>query len=260
MPVLAASPPPFVVSIGDLLSVLGDLPLTESGVHAQNFLNDLVEERHLPITVGAESLDDGAARPVASWRAEIERLRTKQQELQGLGVWRTGPDDFLGVLRRTRDELTHSRLLGWLLTPTGQHGLGSALVRRFFAYCGVDPDLAVVDAAVVRLEVSRPESEADIVVECPEATVVIENKIDAIEQPNQCARLSYDHPDATWVFLTPKGVGPTSAAPDQRNLWKLLSWPQVAEMLNEALAGGNQSAPGRTVAEQYLGTLRGMHW
>ena len=67
---------------------------------------------------------------LADWRRAMSEMRRRHDRLVSEGLWLTGPSDFLDIIGRARDENTHSRMLEWLLNPTGRHGLGSALVRR----------------------------------------------------------------------------------------------------------------------------------
>jgi hypothetical protein len=195
---------------------------------------------------------------VRRWEAAVVRLQNEQRLAVAAGRWLTGPTDFVGVLGRSRDELTHSRLLGWLLDATAQHGLGDRLLTLLLAE--VNPrlmnDSGPSTAARVDLELSRADSRADIVVTFGTGVaMMIEVKIDAAEQPDQCKRLADDHPDATWVFLTPTGRPPTTARPEELADWRLLSWRRVRTLLGEALAGPGVPGPARHIAEQYKSTL-----
>jgi hypothetical protein len=90
--------------------------------------------------------------------------------------------------------------------------------------------------------------------------VVIENKIDAGEQPWQCQRLADDHPEAqALIFLTPTGRAPATARAEDP--WYSVRWSFIAKFLDEALedsrpAPGRLPAPGRHIADDYLSTLR----
>lgn len=155
------------------------------------------------------------ASEIAHWSEAVAAMTEQAAEAVGAGRWRTGPADLLGVSGRDRDELTHSRMLAWVLNPLGQHGLGPSLLEAFVRR--LDPrrrDLGGdLHQARVRLEVTRAESRADIVVDLARGGIVIENKIDAVEQPDQCLRQANDYQRHVLVFLTPHGYPPTTAGP-----------------------------------------------
>lgn len=189
---------------------------------------------------------------VEGWEAALGAMAAEHSVLRAAGRWLTGRDDFLGVIRRARDEVTHSAVLGWLLDPAGRHGLGSRLTTSLLARLGLSA--AEDDPVVVRLEVTGETSRADLVVTSGGLKVVIENKVDAVEQPCQCCRLVADHPEAQrFVFLTPTGRRPTTACPGDK--WHCIRWSAVADLLEAALRQSGPAA-GRHIAEDYLTTLR----
>jgi hypothetical protein len=186
------------------------------------------------------------------WRTSFAAMSLRSEASVAAGTWRTGPSDTLGVLGRDRDELSHSRMLGWLLDPLGQHGLGSTFLAAFAgALC--QPLIGSCERAAVYLEMSRGESRADIVIQLPQDTIVIENKVDAGEQADQCLRLANDHPDGLLVFLTPSGKRPTTAGTSLYR-WKSLSWRQLGKILTAVLPGA--VGPGRSATIDYNSTLK----
>jgi hypothetical protein len=201
-------------------------------------------------------------------------MREEARAIRAAGRWATGPSDLLTVLGRHRDELVHSRLLRWLLRPTGRHGLGDAFLRAFLDTVWPGEGLAD-DAAAVRVELETTragvsetaaellEARADIVVYLDDIVIVIENKVDAGEQPRQCERLyrawSDEATDVRFLFLTPTGRAPaTTASEDARSAWRTLSYAQVRQALEGALAAtaAVPAAMGRDSVAQYLATLR----
>lgn len=178
----------------------------------------------------------------------------------------------LSVLGRQRDELVHSRLIGWLLGPTNQHGLGRRFLNAFLDYLWPDERLLPSGPVVVETEMTRSaadelgsmrEARADIVLHGDGVTVLIENKLDAGEQPEQCERLYWawaDEPvDTRWVFLTPTGRAPVTATSQAaRSAWRTMSYGDVRELLTGAVeSAGVSSSTGRSSAMQYLATLAG---
>lgn len=204
---------------------------------------------------------------------DLERFEAVQREAEAIivaGRWTSGPSDLLSVIGRQRDELMHSRLVGWLLGPTNQHGLGRLFLTGFVDRLWPGENLFRSDGVLVETETTRwaaddlgsgREGRADIVVHGDRTTVLIENKVDAGEQHEQCERLYWawaDHPtDTRWVSLTPTGRPPVTAlsAPAVA-AWKTMGYAQLRKVLSEAIetAAANRSI-GRSSALQYLATL-----
>jgi len=195
------------------------------------------------------------AATVSAWEAEMGRAAPLAASLRAAGQWRTGPTTWLGVLGRQRHEMTHSRLLGWLCDPLGQHGLGDRFLRRLLAEVGyAAPDEAA--EATVALEVVGPSARtrADIVIILPAGTVVIENKIDAQESPFQCLLLAEDHPPpAHLVLLSPNKERPRSAGPSEHR-WTTIRWRQIARVAEELAQ--DASGPATHIVVEYATTLR----
>src|SRR4051794_1933502 len=64
-----------------------------------------------------------------AWDNEFRDAFDEMSELKRRGVWMSGPVDLMTILDLQRDELSHSAMVAWLLTPTGTHGLGSRLLE-----------------------------------------------------------------------------------------------------------------------------------
>ena len=200
---------------------------------------------------------------LAGWREAMLEMRGQQNRLVSDGLWVTGPSDFLGIIGRARDENTHSHMLEWLLKPTGRHGLGCGLARRLVERCTGEPASGPVAVRRVAFSVWRNGREADLVVWGHNFTLIIENKVDAPEQPNQCEDLyqNFKNENAPlFLFLTPDGRKPhTAATPDAQRAFQALSWPEVRAMLETAL---DESPPATGVADavdvvrNYLRTLK----
>lgn len=199
---------------------------------------------------------------LADWHASVSEMRRQHDRLVSGGLWVGGPADFLDIIGRARDENTHSRLLEWILNPTARHGLGSELVRRLVQHCTGEP----VPVPVVRRVVFsywRNGREADLVVWGRNFTLIIENKVDASEQPAQCDDLYENFKNEIaplFLFLTPHGSQPfTATTPEARRAFTTLSWPEVRSMLEAAL---NESRPATASADavdvvrNYLRTLK----
>ncbi len=200
---------------------------------------------------------------LADWREAMSEMRGQQDRLVSDGLWVTGPSDFLDIIGRARDENTHSRMLEWLLHPMGRHGLGCGLVRRLVERCTGESLSGPVAVRRVAFSVWRNGREADVVLWSENFTLVIENKVDAEEQPSQCDDLyrNFKNENAPlFMFLTPDGRKPdTATTPDAQRAFQALSWPEVRAMLEAAL---DESQPTTGVADavdvvrNYLRTLR----
>ena len=200
---------------------------------------------------------------LADWRTTMAEMRRQHDRLVSDGLWVTGPSDFLDIIGRARDENTHSQVLEWLLTPTARHGLGSALARRFVEHCTGESPSAAVAVRKVAFSYWRNGREADLVVWGHNFTLIIENKVDAAEQPDQCDDLYENFKDEIaplFIFLTPDGSQPSTAtAPEAQRAFRALSWPEVRAMLEAML---NESGPATALADaadvvrNYLRTLK----
>jgi hypothetical protein len=230
----------------------------------------LLEERF------ARLADRWAALARVAGRIDDERFATVAAEARAIvdaGRWVSGPEDLLTILGRQRAELFHSRLLAWLMTPTGKHGMGPAFLRRLLRALWPDEEFGAGGPVVVELEKTRSgvsaisgktlEARADVVVALERIVLVIENKVDAGEQPAQCERLYWAWRDSAvdcrWIYLTIGGRPPTTAFSDEAlSAWRTLGYAEVSAALDAALDETNRGEvhPGRAAAMQYLTTLR----
>ena len=200
---------------------------------------------------------------MAAWRGAMSEMRRQHGRLVSDGLWVAGPSDFLAIIDQTRAENTHSRILRWLLKPTGRHGLGCGLVRHLVEHCTGEPAPASLAVREVAFSQWRNDREADLVVWGEDFTLVIENKVDATEQPRQCDDLyaNFKNEKAPqFLFLTPDGRKPgTATTPGALRAFRILSWPAVRTMIETAL---NESRPASAdagavdVVRNYLRTLQ----
>ena len=128
------------------------------------------------------------------------------------------------VLGITRREIRHSNFLGWLLNPSGNHGLRALFLERFMrdvlGLCDVD-GLGVFDVEsmdIHSVEVRREWRHIDILVKTKRFVVVIENKIDSQDHSDQLSRYQsiaeeeFDELPVVCVYLTPDGSEPREEA------------------------------------------------
>ncbi|GAB3522611.1 PDDEXK-like family protein [Emticicia fontis] len=129
-----------------------------------------------------------------------------------------GSFNIFSVLNIERDEVTtHSRFIAELLNPKGFHAQGSIFLQKFIAQVyGHESGINLVNlkSSNIKVEVEyfignvtdEEGGRLDIVVfEGGEARIMIENKIDAPEQPNQLQRYKNKFPDIPILFLTLDG-------------------------------------------------------
>ena len=206
-------------------------------------------------------------RLLAEWREAMTEMRCHYDRLVSDGLWLTGPSDFFEIVGLARHENTHSRMLKWLLTPTARHGLGSGLVERLVEHCTGEPVSVPLAVRKVAFSEWRNDREADLVVWGGNFTLVIENKVDASEQPGQCDDLfeNFKNENAPlFLFLTPDGRKPhTATTRRSRCAFTTLSWPEVRVMLEEALNESRSAvevASGSDVVRNYLRTLKAQFW
>ncbi len=185
-----------------------------------------------------------AAPPSGEWPVQFTHVRADFLRLVEEGRWTSGPRDLMSVLGATDDELSHSRVLAWLLGPTGRHGLGSSVLERILLAGWPELPIPDLGMAVVRREVPRDDllgaTRADVVVTVGATVLVIENKVWAPESPLQC-EAQYRHwqaetDDVRFLFLTRDGHLPqTAISPEARAAWRAMSYRQLAGLLDERL-------------------------
>jgi hypothetical protein len=222
-----------------------------SSIDAQRFLQ-LQQDWQVQLRRTAHSESAEQAATVERWQQRYEQLAARTARLRSEGRWIRGHGDLLSVLSLDRAELTHSKVLAWLLDPGAAHGLGVGLLERLAEHL----DLAgltteELGAANVRREVGHPDARADLLIEMPSTTIVIENKIDAVEQPDQCRRLvaAFGRVETSYLFLTLSGHAPTTAGTDL-DTWNVCSYQQLADWLDEICANNTNAS-----VRSYLQTL-----
>lgn len=198
------------------------------------------------------------------------QIKSEADALAESGAWDSGPSDMLSVLGRERDELLHSRLIAWLLVPNHHHGLGRGVLAGFLDALWPGDGLMRSGPVTAELEVPGAgidedgrlrEARADIVLRGDGVTVVVENKLDAGEQPDQCERLYWafagEPGEVRWVFLTPSGREPVTAkSPAAIDSWRSIGYRDLRGIVDAAIADARaNSSAGRATAAQYLETL-----
>jgi hypothetical protein len=203
---------------------------------------------------------------VERWEKRLGELAEEERHLRREGAWVDGPDHYLGVLGHERVEVTHSRLIAWLLDPCKHHGLGTRFLEGLLAEAfgaTVARELAPgLPDARPRCEVPVLNGRLDIVVEAPGLYLVIENKVDAPEGDGQC-EYYFTHvkmPGRRFILLSPDGRRATSKLPSVVDAFVPLQYRTLRRILNSALTNASSGtrtsgARGRHVAEDYVRTL-----
>ena len=203
--------------------------------------------------------------------AEVKRLLAEA----GAQAARFNLFELLGL---ASDEERHSRILGWLLDPAQNHGLGEAFLTRFLAATTAEAgkrDIAPAAAptagwetTVVQLEwANQVDGELgylDILVVNRQKRFLcaIENKIWSAERSDQLTRyrkaLEAAYPDYRrhLVFLSPRGAAPDSA--EERKFWTPVSYTAVLSALDRTIETQTMPPDVSAFLRQYATTLR-MH-
>lgn len=152
----------------------------------------------------------------------------------------TGKFNLFDVLKISRTEIRHSNMLGWLLNPNENHGLGDAFLKGILQ-CLVENDsngrydvFHVLLMDLYSFSVMREWKNIDILLTSSEekTVIAIENKVGSHEHSNQLNRYreilerEYAGYNRLYVFLTPDGESPS----DVEN-WDVLTYNDVVETL-----------------------------
>ena len=169
--------------------------------------------------------------------------------------------DVLGIARM---EIRHSNILGWLLDPNENHGLGDAVIRGFLSHVatasggGVDVfDVLLLDCH--DFTVRREWRNIDIlaVSASEKYAICIENKIGTGERDNQLNRYrgiiktqypAYRH---AFVYLSPDGSEPSD--PEH---WCAMSYRDVLDVIEAAKAKTRLLPDIELLVDNYIETIR----
>ncbi len=193
------------------------------------------------------------ARCAQQFEALTQRLRRKR------------PADFsiFEMFRASGDELTHSRVLAWLMDPLETHHEGPLFLSAFAELIGLDIALEELRRCQVRTEVTHDESRIDLMLYCVGGFLIfVENKIWSSEGDSQIDREFRDMrrvgraisvpPDRQFaVFLTPFGRPPVSG--DHSN-WISISYEDIANCFGRIL-GDIDDTKVRVLVADWLETV-----
>lgn len=157
---------------------------------------------------------------------EIEILKEAGLILEQINQDKKAGDDFniFSVLAMERAEVKHSKILADLLNPNGSHKHGHLFLQSFlqkYMKGKIDDFSDFCKKANVSTEqshiVDNQQGYIDIVVETKDIAIVIENKIDALDQPKQLQRyMSSKASDLSNVFVIYLTLNGKEASEDSR--------------------------------------------
>ena len=155
----------------------------------------------------------------------------------------TGKFNMFDVLKISRTEIRHSNMLGWLMNPNENHGMGDVFLKGILQRLVENDSDGRYDVFNVLLmdfytfSVMREWKNIDILLTSTEekTVIAIENKVGSHEHSNQLNRyrniLEKEYPDYNrmLVFLTPDGEKPS----DVEN-WDVLTYSDIIDVLESA--------------------------
>jgi len=186
---------------------------------------------------------------------QFEDLLSGYEELRVHGHFDKRRTDLLSITGTGRTESVHSDVVAWLLDPTGSHGLRSSVLGAILTAGWGEEAAEGVDTATIDRETGRIETRSDLTIEYGSQRLIIENKVDAPQQPTQCDDLFREWGTAArYLLLSPDGKLPHSARlPAARRAWRSLSYGSLAKLLSRLVVEAR--GPGRVALADYIETL-----
>jgi hypothetical protein len=178
--------------------------------------------------------------------SQMSALLSNFADIQQQSRQRQGASfNLFSLLQLSKQEATHTTLLGWLLDRNADHGQGSLFLERLVQLCGenIPPECfsqpyRVLSGAII------PQLRLDLMIYRPgEFLVAIDQSILDREGINQA---DLDLMEMGWmgsaqripkkrqiaIFLTPEGREPLSGDPSP---WHCLSYPQLGAAFAELI-------------------------
>lgn len=171
------------------------LKLVENGAKLEEVaheLRSLFDNRSRSRVTAIEATCEELSRHLASWHG---RLWTQiEEELIG---WEAGiPPSFIRLAGQSHLERPFNRLLAWMVDPDGDHGWGLSFLRLLAKKSGLPEMVADLDdrraeGLDIRAEVTLDGDDSgkmpDLAVRTPNAALLLENKVWAMESGDQYA-------------------------------------------------------------------------
>src|SRR5699024_4441984 len=168
-------------------------------------------------------------------------------------------------------EIRHSNVLGWLLNPNENHGLGDTFIKKFVQHVFYNTERVISNSNFTLFDVSlmnysdffvrREWQDIDVLVisEINKIVIIIENKVWSKESKYQLKKyftiVNNEYPDyhKLFLFLTPDG----EAASDGEN-WLSIDYSFVLEILSNSmlLKRNALSSSVKDFLEQYMEIIR----
>lgn len=154
-----------------------------------------------------------------------------------------------------RDELRHSAIIATLLDPHGNHGQGILFLKKFLDVCMPDFIFDLQGHISVETETATDDGRLDIVVSNGIQAIIIENKIDAIDQPQQLKRYNIyaerNYQEYTILYLTIDGREASSQSGDEVD-YKTISYADdIVSWLNNCISACANKPSLCVMLEQY---------
>ena len=186
------------------------------------------------------------------------------------------PLNIFNVLELQRNEIRHSNMLYWLLSPHKQHGFGDKFLKKFIIEtvkeqddCEVRPidiDLMDFDEVVVCKEyptdtfVKKEKGRIDLFVVSKENNLIlaIENKIDTGEHDNQLQRYrkyledNYKGYKFVLVYLTPN----KDESIDDKENWISVGYQTIYEVLLKLISNCQINDKAKIYIQDYMELIR----
>ncbi len=162
--------------------------------------------------------------------------------------------DVLGI---TRAEIRHSNMLGWLMDPNQNHGLGDCVLRGILKL--VTDDLPRdYRSFIVRREANYIDILA--VSNSEKYVLSIENKVDTGEHDNQLMRYK-QYVDSTYpgyrqvlIYLTPRGRD--SSLP---GIWHVMGYEDIQNIIEESLKTAVLQPEAALLINNYIDVIKGLN-
>jgi hypothetical protein len=148
-----------------------------------------------------------------------ERAQSLFDDVSG-ALWRSTSWNLFDVLGRPRLEDAHSRMIAWLMNPSNPHGLRDGFLKAFFDKAFEAFHITVPAGTLecrVTVKKKIDSGEVDIEVKGPSWWLIVENKIDCVEEHGQTRKYAAHYEQFAKlretffpVFLSREGKRPES--------------------------------------------------